>query len=72
MTNHTNVIWFDAANGTQKRLSHLVPTYYHLRLDCLRRRYPHTQLKDIILYDEMRDQLSPDHVKKARRFGILI
>ena len=64
--------WFDKQRGDIRKSSSLVPTYYHLRLDCLRRRYPYTQLNNILLYHEVEDELTDEHKNKLRTFGLEI
>lgn len=43
----------DKNSGEIRRSQSLVPTYYHLKIDCVRMRYPISQIMDILLYDEM-------------------
>ena len=62
--------WVDKNSGEMRRSQSLVPTYYHLKIDCVRMRYPITQIKDILLYDEMKEQLSEEHLTKLRKFGL--
>ena len=56
--------WFEKQWGEIRKSSSLVPTYYHLRLDCLRRRYPYTQLNNILMYHEVEDELTHEHKNK--------
>ena len=44
--------WTDKVTKERRKSQALVPTY-HLRMDCVRRKYPQTQIKDIVLYDEV-------------------
>ena len=43
-------------------------TYYDLQISCLRKRYPATQISDIVVHDEQ--QLRDGHIKKLHKFGI--
>ena len=43
-------------------------TYYHLDMSCVRRRYPYTQVDDILVYKEF--ELTDAHTEKLRKFGI--
>ncbi|XP_071506806.1 uncharacterized protein [Diadema antillarum] len=62
--------WFDRRTGEIKQTNGLVPTYYHFKLDCLRCRYPYTELRDIIVFEEIQKQLTADHKSILREFGI--
>ena len=62
--------WVDKNSGELRRSQCLVPTYYHLKLDCVRMRYPVCQIKDILLHDEVKDQLTEQHMRKLMHFGI--
>ncbi|XP_071490395.1 uncharacterized protein [Diadema antillarum] len=62
--------WVDKNTGEMKRSQSLVPTYYHMKMDCVRRRYPITEIKDILLYDEVKEQLCEEHLTKLRNFGL--
>ncbi|XP_030850278.1 uncharacterized protein LOC105442659 [Strongylocentrotus purpuratus] len=62
--------WFDKTSGEKKQTFGLVPTYYHLKLNCVRIRYPYTELKDILVYQEIQQQLTAEHIAILRDFGI--
>jgi hypothetical protein len=62
--------WYDKQTGETKVTNTMVGTYYHLRMDCIRRREPTVQTKDIIMHDEIYEQLTPCHLQKLQMFGI--
>lgn len=57
-------------DGIWHRSNSLTNTFYHLNLDCVRSRFPHTQLKDIILYDEVQQSLTCAHINVLHTFGL--
>ena len=62
--------WCDRTTGERRRSKTLVPTYYHLKMDCIRRNYPNTEIEDILVYKEVADSLEESHIAKLRDFGI--
>ena len=64
--------WIDINTGELKKSTHLVPTYYHLSMDCVRITYPVAQIHDILLHGEVRQQLTEQHLMRLEEFGINI
>ena len=64
--------WVDKNSGEMRRSQSLVPTYYHLKMDCVRIKYPITQINDILLHDEVKEQLCAEHMNKIRDFGLCL
>ena len=62
--------WVDRNTGELKRSTHLVPTYYHLSIDCVRITYPVTQIRDILLHGEVKRQLTEQHLRRLEQCGI--
>ena len=62
--------WQDRATGMMRKSPTLVPTYYHLKLDCVRRRFPYARLNEMLLYPEIDENLTEQHKEKLRAFGI--
>lgn len=46
-------------------------TYYHLNPDCIRKRYPLFETKDIIIHDETKQQLNVEHETILRNLNVL-
>ena len=44
--------------------------YFHLKLDCTRKLSPCMELSDIILHEEIRSNLSDDHINLLKNFGL--
>ena len=57
-------------DGMWFRANSLTNTYYHLSLECIRFRFPRTQLKYIYIYDEVRKLLTPPHIALLHKFGL--
>ncbi|XP_034030069.1 uncharacterized protein LOC117513931 [Thalassophryne amazonica] len=64
--------WTDKDTKQMMKSKTLQATYFHLNIDCVRRRYPQTEIKDITVYNEVKDQLSPLHIRKLQSFGITL
>nr|XP_054759535.1 uncharacterized protein LOC129265580 [Lytechinus pictus] len=62
--------WIDPVSGQQQRSRTLVPTYYHLNMDCVRRNFPFTEINDILIHNEVAHMLDDRHKEKLNKFGI--
>lgn len=58
-------MWFRANSVTNNY-------YYYLSLECIRSKFPHTQLKNILLYDEVQESLTSPHITVLHKFGLHI
>lgn len=56
-------------NGIWHRSNTLANSYYHLKIDCVRRNFPQTQIKDIIIHDEIMANVDPGHINLLHKFG---
>ena len=54
--------------GEWHRQNKLVNTYYDLDMACVRKKFPFTQISDIIVYKD--NCFKPSHVEKLHNFGI--
>ena len=67
-------------NGTTTRSTLLQNTFYHLNLDCIRRKYPmrsrptssYTELSRIIIHEEIRDEMTKEHAQNTNKFEMRI
>lgn len=55
-------------NGRFFRKDTLENTYYDLDLQCIRKKFPRTELKDIIVHSDL--ELSDMHVRELCAFGL--
>ena len=52
--------------------THYAATYYHLSMNCVRMKFPQTQVQDILLCGEVARSLTPGHVKVLETFGVKV
>lgn len=57
-------------DGLWYRTPTMVNTYYHLNVNCLRRKFPGTEVREIILYDDVRQNLLDAHIAILHQFGV--
>ena len=56
-------------DGLWYRSKDLANTYYHFNMECVRKNFPHTEARDFILYEDVKDSLSSEHVAKLHKIG---
>lgn len=57
---------------TQKRTVNMQNAYFHLNVDCVRRRYPNFELEHIIIHNEISQQLTDGHKEVLNRQNITL
>ena len=62
----------DHETGTYKRASKSTATYFHLNMDCIRKVTSSSNVKDIIVHDEVWPLLFGERVNRLRTFGMYI
>jgi hypothetical protein len=56
--------------GVWYRRDELANTYYHFSMKCIQINYPYLSTPDIVLYDDIRQQLSTEHIKQLHEIGV--
>lgn len=57
-------------DGKWHRPSKLVNTYYDLDMECVRRKFPLTQISDIVVYKDQTSIFKEVHIRRMHHFGI--
>ena len=55
--------------GTRAVTAKKTGAYFHLNLNCVRKSMPAMELKDVIVHDKVRSELSDDQMRKLMNFG---
>ena len=57
--------------GTLSTTKHLVVFAHTVHIVTIKHdKFPNTELKYIVLYDETKDSLTPGHIKSLHKFGV--
>jgi hypothetical protein len=57
-------------DGVWRRAQSLTNTYYHLSMDCVRNVYPHVEIMNLVLYEEIKSNMVDGHIDVLHKFGI--
>jgi hypothetical protein len=63
-------IYLSPRSKIPKHSASLQNTYFHLNVDCARKKYPQFEFRDILIHNEIKQNLSPEHKLLLDSLGI--
>ena len=63
-------IYLSPRSKIPKHSASLQNTYFHLNVDCARRKNPQFEFRDILIHNEIKHNLSPEHKLLLDSLGI--
>ena len=60
--------YLDAKGNQKERYGNI---YFHLKFDCLKRKYPAANINDLVVADDTMSLLSDAHLQHLKEVGIL-
>lgn len=65
-------VYVSPRSKVQKKTQNLQSTYYHLNVNCARRKCPRFSMKDVIIQDEVQEQLTEAHKRVLKNLNVVV